>query len=54
MYEDAEMRVFAVDGAAPIAFPAREPTRALPVAVRPSEVTVDVRRLPEGTDIVVN
>jgi len=54
LYEDAEMRVFAVDGAAPIAFPAREPTRALPVAVRPSEVTVDVRRLPEGTDIVVN
>lgn len=48
------IRVFELDGTAPLAFPANQEQRALPVRLVPSGVDVDVSGLGEDQDVIVN
>ena len=49
-----DLRLFQLDGADPMAFVAGDPSRALPIVRIPSGVEVDVSRLAEGGDVVIN
>jgi len=52
--ETADVRLFKVDGADPMAFPAGDRTRPLPIVRIPSGVQVDVFDLSQGGDVVIN
>jgi hypothetical protein len=52
--EARDLRLFRLDGADPMAFPADEPNRPLPVAHVPSGARADLSRLPEGGEVVIN
>jgi hypothetical protein len=52
--EAGDLRLFPLDGADPMAFPADDPTRPLPIVRIPSGATVDLSDLPQGGDVVIN
>ena len=54
LVETSDLRVFEVDDVAPMAFPAGDHSRALPIVRIPAGVKVDVTALPQGGQVVIN
>ena len=52
--EAGDLRLFELDGADPMAFPAGEPARPLPIVRVPAGAKVDLADLPQGGDVVIN
>lgn len=49
-----EVTIWELGGSRPMAFPTSQPTRALPITLNGSGVRVDVSRLKQGGDVIVN
>jgi len=52
--EAGDLRLFELDGADPMVFPAGDPDRPLPIVRIPAGAKVDLADLPQGGDVVIN